>query len=108
MPPALYALDPAQVIHIGSFSKTLSPALRSAYAVAPWETLSRLVALKADGGTGAVEQMLVAQYFSSHFDSHVAALSSLLEEKLRVMLEAVARELGAAAECFVPKGSIFL
>ena len=24
-PPALYSLDPNQVIHIGSFSKTLSP-----------------------------------------------------------------------------------
>src|SRR5262249_39586989 len=27
-PPAFYALDPAQVIHIGSFSKSLAPALR--------------------------------------------------------------------------------
>ena len=107
-PPALYALDPAQVIHIGSFSKTLAPALRAAYAVAPGEVLSRLVSLKADGGTGALEQMLVAEYFSKHFDSHVAALSGLLEEKLRAMVEAVEREFGAAAECFVPKGGIFL
>jgi 2-aminoadipate transaminase len=107
-PPALYALDPAQVIHIGSFSKTLAPALRAAYAVAPWEVLSRLVSLKTDGGTGALEQMLVAEYFSRHFDSHVASLSGVLEEKLRTMVEAVEREFGAAAECFVPKGGIFL
>ncbi|MDO9707268.1 aminotransferase-like domain-containing protein [Paracraurococcus lichenis] len=107
-PPALYALDPAQVIHIGSFSKTLAPALRAAYAVAPWPVLSRLLSLKTDGGTGAVEQMLVAEYFSKHFDSHVAALSGVLEGKLQAMLEAVAREFGSAAECFVPKGGIFL
>ncbi len=107
-PPALYALDPARVIHIGSFSKTLAPALRAAYAVAPWEVLSRLVSLKTDGGTGALEQMLVAEYFSRHFDSHVAALSGVLEEKMRTMVEAVEREFGAAAECFVPKGGIFL
>jgi 2-aminoadipate transaminase len=107
-PPALYGLDPAQVIHIGSFSKTLAPALRCAYAVAPWEVLSRLVALKTDAGTGAVEQMLVAEYFSRHFDSHVGALCGVLEEKLRTMLEAVEREFGAAAECFVPRGGIFL
>jgi 2-aminoadipate transaminase len=28
-PPALYALDPKQVIHIGSFSKTLAPRCAS-------------------------------------------------------------------------------
>ncbi|RAI61135.1 aminotransferase-like domain-containing protein [Roseicella frigidaeris] len=107
-PPALYGLDPDQVIHIGSFSKTLAPALRSAYAVAPWPILSRLVALKTDAGSASLEQMLVAEYFSKHFDSHVEALSGVLKEKLDVMLEAVEREFGSAAECFVPKGGIFL
>jgi 2-aminoadipate transaminase len=107
-PPALYAMDPAQVIHIGSFSKTLAPALRSAYAVAPWPVLSRLVALKTDAGSASVEQMLVAEYFSKNFDSHVERLSGVLKEKLDVMVEAVEREFGSAAECFVPKGGIFL
>jgi 2-aminoadipate transaminase len=107
-PPALYALDPGQVVHIGSFSKTLAPALRSAYAVAEWPVLSRLVALKTDAGSASVEQMLVADYFSRHFDSHVESLSAVLKEKLDVMVEAVEREFGAAAELFVPKGGIFL
>ena len=90
-PPALYAMDPDQVIHIGSFSKTLAPALRSAYAVAQWPVLSRLVALKQDAGSAAVEQMLVAEYFSRHFESHVGALSAVLKEKLDTMVEAVER-----------------
>ncbi len=34
VPPALYALDPSCVIHIGSFSKSLAPALRLGYVVA--------------------------------------------------------------------------
>jgi 2-aminoadipate transaminase len=108
VPPALYALDPDQVIHIGSFSKTLAPALRAAYVVAPQAVLSRLVPLKTDGGTGAVEQMMVAEYFARHFDDHVAALTGVLEEKLRTMVDAVAREFGSAAECVVPEGGIFL
>ncbi len=107
-PPALYALAPEQVIHIGSFSKTLAPALRSAYAVAPWPVLSRLVSLKTDAGSAMVEQMLVAEYFSKHFDSHVEQLSGVLEDKLNTMQEAVEREFGSAAECFRPKGGIFL
>jgi 2-aminoadipate transaminase len=107
-PPALYAMDPAQVIHIGSFSKTLAPALRSAYAVAPWPVLARLISLKTDAGSAMVEQMLVAEYFSKHFDTHVAALSGVLKEKLDCMIEAVEREFGAAAELFRPRGGIFL
>lgn len=107
-PPALYAMDPAQVIHIGSFSKTLAPALRSAYCVAQWPILSRLVSLKTDAGSASVEQMLVAEYFSKNFDKHVEGLSAVLKEKLDVMVEAVEREFGSAAELFIPKGGIFL
>jgi 2-aminoadipate transaminase len=43
------------VIHIGSFSKTLAPALRLGYVSAPWDVLSRLLACKNDGGTPALE-----------------------------------------------------
>ena len=36
-PPALYAMSKtANVIHIGSFSKSIAPALRVGYIVAPW------------------------------------------------------------------------
>src|SRR4051812_30452219 len=53
-PPALYAMSQAGgVIHIGSFSKSVAPALRVGYIVAPWDLLSRMLALKTDAGSGA-------------------------------------------------------
>jgi 2-aminoadipate transaminase len=109
-PPALYALDPQRVIHIGSFSKTLAPALRLGYVAADWQFLSRMVALKSqiESGTGALEQMVVAEYFSKHFESHVDKLSATLKEKLDTMVEAVEREFGTSMEMWVPKGGIFL
>jgi 2-aminoadipate transaminase len=109
-PPALYSLDPSHVIHIGSFSKTLAPALRLGYVMADWEFLSRMVAIKSatDSGTGALEQMVVAEYFSKHFESHVDELSRTLKGKLDTMVEAVEREFGTAVEPWVPKGGIFL
>ncbi len=110
-PPALYAMDPQQVIHIGSFSKTLAPSLRLGYAIADWQVLSRLVACKreADSGTGALDQMVVAEYFSKNFGGHVDGLTETLHDKLDAMVDAVEREFGTAVErMWKPKGGIFL
>jgi 2-aminoadipate transaminase len=107
-PPSLYALDPGCVIHLGSFSKSLAPALRLGYIVAEWEIMRRLLPLKGDSGTGALDQMVVAEYFSKHFDKHLGHLNGILHDKLKTMVEAVEREFGASAECWHPKGGIFL
>jgi len=107
-PPALYALDPGCVIHLGSFSKSLAPALRLGYVIAGWDIMSRLLPLKGDSGTGALDQMVVGEYFSKHYDSHMGHLNGVLRGKLDTMTEAVAREFGSSAECWAPKGGIFL
>jgi len=109
-PPSLYAMDPRQVIHIGSFSKTLAPALRLGYVVADWEVMSRLVACKreTDSGTGALEQIVVAEYFSQSFGQHIAELTQVLGDKLDTMVDALEEEFGTAVEPMRPKGGIFL
>ena len=107
-PPALYALDPGCVIHLGSFSKSLAPALRLGYIVAGWDIMRQLLPMKGDSGTGALDQMVVAEYFSKNFDKHLGHLNGVLHDKLKCMVEAVHREFGTAAECWAPKGGIFL
>jgi 2-aminoadipate transaminase len=110
-PPAIYSMDPTQVIHVGSFSKTLSPALRLGYVVADWAVMSRLVGLKreTDSGTGALEQMVVAEYFSRKFEEHVGELTGVLKDKLDTMVDALEREFGTTVEkMWRPKGGIFL
>lgn len=107
-PPALYSLAPTQVIHIGSFSKSLAPALRVGYAVARWPVLSQMITTKTDSGTGALDQMIVAEYFSRHFGQHVAELSAALSDKLQTMQDALEREFGSAVDTWRPSGGIFL
>jgi 2-aminoadipate transaminase len=108
-PPALYALsNGVGVIHIGSFSKSISPALRVGYLVANWDILSRILALKADAGSGALEQMVLAEFCGAHFTEHVQKLNQGLRSKLETLMAALAEQFGTAAEFEDPKGGIFL
>ena len=108
-PLALYAMSKAEnVIHIGSFSKSIAPALRVGFIVAPWAMLSRFLALKTDAGSGALEQMVLAEYCAAHFTAHVPALRAALKAKLDRLTEALAEQFGTAAEFDYPKGGIFL
>ena len=95
------------MIHIGSFSKSIAPALRVGFVVAPWELLSRMLPLKTDAGSGAVE-LLLAEYCAPHFATHVPVLTKALQAKCETMMEAFAEQFGTAAEFEVPKGGIFL
>jgi 2-aminoadipate transaminase len=108
-PLALHAMSKtANVIHIGSFSKSIAPALRVGFIVAPWAALSRMLALKTDAGSGALEQMVLAEYCSPHFEVHVPALRRGLRAKLDTLMEALNEQFGTTAEFEVPKGGIFL
>jgi 2-aminoadipate transaminase len=108
-PPAIYAMDKTSgVIHIGSFSKSIAPALRVGYIVAPWAILSRMLALKTDAGSGALEQMVLAEYCAPHFSTHVPKLTRGLRAKLETMMGALDEQFGTTAEFEDPKGGIFL
>jgi 2-aminoadipate transaminase len=108
-PPSLYAMSKAgNVIHIGSFSKSIAPALRVGFIVAPWAMLSRMLALKTDAGSGALEQMVLAEYCAPHFTEHVPELRRGLRKKLETLMESLAEQFGTAAEFDDPKGGIFL
>jgi 2-aminoadipate transaminase len=108
-PPALYAMSKtANVIHTGSFSKSIAPALRVGFVVAPWAALSRMLPLKTDAGSGALEQMVLAEYCTPHFETHVPALRRGLRAKLDTLMEALNEQFGTTAEFEEPKGGIFL
>jgi 2-aminoadipate transaminase len=108
-PPAIHAMAAnGGVIHIGSFSKSIAPALRVGFIVAPWQMLSRMLALKTDAGSGALEQMVLAEYCAPHFATHVPKLTRGLRAKLDALMEALNEQFGTAAEFEAPKGGIFL
>jgi 2-aminoadipate transaminase len=107
-PPAIHALRKSGVVHIGSFSKSVAPALRVGYIVADWQVMSRMLALKTDAGSGAIEQMLLAEFCTAHFASHVPQLNRALRAKAETLMEALGEQFGTSAEFDDPAGGIFL
>jgi DNA-binding transcriptional MocR family regulator len=64
-PPRLRAMDP-EVVHIGTYSKRLIPALRVGYLVCPRALADKVVALKTDQdlGTSGLLQHALAEFLS--------------------------------------------
>ena len=108
-PPSIYSMAEGEgVIFVGSFSKSIAPALRVGYIVAKWDILSRILGLKQDAGSGALEQMVLAEFCNRHFRNHVPKLNKALSAKLQVLREALAEQFGTAAEFGNPPGGIYL
>lgn len=108
-PPAIHALDSdGRVIYCGSFSKTVAPALRVGYLIAPRPVMAQAMPLKTDAGSGALEQMVLGEYAPKHFDAHVERLKGALKAKADATVAALEEQFGAAAEFLKPRGGIFV
>jgi 2-aminoadipate transaminase len=107
-PNSISAMDGSEhVIHVGSFSKYLAPALRLGYVVAPQPLLNQMIACR-EADTGALEQMVVAEFMKQHYAGHVEGLKGRLRKKRDVLVAALEEHFGTAAEFTVPPGGLYL
>ena len=70
--------------------------------------MSRMLPLKTDAGSGALEQMMLAEYCEAHFADHLPQLRKRLRAKLDTLVAALNEQFGTAAEFDYPPGGIFL
>lgn len=93
LPPALRALDP-DVLHVGTFSKRLIPALRIGYVVAPPSLKPHLVALKhtTDLGCSAINQLALAEFLDR---GYLVAHLNRIQPAYRARRDALLTELRA-------------
>jgi len=110
--PSLAALDDAaNVIQLGTFSKTLAPGLRLGWAIGSPELIRALTVAKqaADLHTGTLSQRAVSRLLETFdYDAHIQAIQALYGERCRVMLAAIERHFPAGTEMTRPEGGLFV
>jgi 2-aminoadipate transaminase len=98
-PPSLWSLDPEgeTVILARTFSKTLSPGLKTGFGILPDGLFDPIVTLKAnhDFGSANLNQRLLERMLADgSYDRHVAKLTELYRRKCGIFLEALEEHVG--------------
>ncbi|HEX6020980.1 MAG TPA: PLP-dependent aminotransferase family protein [Solirubrobacter sp.] len=93
---ALQGLRPDLVIHVGSVSKTLAPALRLGWLIAPEAWRERLLAAREllDHGLPVLEQLALADFIErGAYDRHLRRSARAYRRRHDALITALAREL---------------
>jgi GntR family transcriptional regulator/MocR family aminotransferase len=93
--PCLHGLDvDGRVIYVGSFSKTLFPALRLGFVIVPPDLQDRLVAARAaaDQHPPVLDQATLADFIvEGHFARHLRRMRAAYRERLEALAAAAER-----------------
>ena len=100
--PCLHGLDPdGRVIYVGSFSKTLFPALRLGYLIVPADLHASMVnaRLASDIHAHGPMQAVLADLISEgHFERHVRRMNIHYRERLEALQQSIVKFCGGALE----------
>jgi len=109
--PSLHHYLPEQTIMLGTFSKTVVPAFRMGWIVAPDEVMERLIIAKqaADLHTDYFTQRLLHLYLKEYnVDAHITKISKAYGKQAANMLDAIKRHFPADVQYTKPEGGMFL
>lgn len=109
--PPLRALDDEWVFYVGSFSKTIAPALRLGWMLAPSRLIDKLTVIKeaCDLESSALTQRAVATYLQSEkFEDHLAHLRAAYKGRRDTLLKAIEQHFPANAHWTIPEAGMFV
>lgn len=103
-------LSNGNVIHVGTFSKTMMPGLRVGWIVAPTAYLQAAVTLKqaTDLHTPHLNQMVTCKVAQEIYEPHVELLRTSYREKRDCMIVSMRRSLPQNIKFTEPQGGMFV
>jgi 2-aminoadipate transaminase len=110
VPPWLWTLDQDNlVLHCGTFSKILAAGLRLGWIGGPPELISKIAALKVDGGTSPFAGNIAAQYArDGRLEKHILKLREIYRRKRDRTLAGLERYMPDGARWTSPQGGFFI
>lgn len=98
------------VVQLGTASKTLMPALRVGWSIAPRALINKLVLLKqaCDLHTSTVNQILTFELAKEIMDSHIEKLRDVYGERCKAMIDSLTRYLPNTVNFTPVKGGMFV
>ncbi|WP_406343113.1 PLP-dependent aminotransferase family protein [Streptomyces sp. NBC_01578] len=100
---AVQGLDPDRVVHLGSVSKSLSPAIRLGWMVLPEHLVGAVLAAKGEreGWASVLDQLALADFIESgHYDRHIRRM----RQRYRRRRDQLVAALAAHAPHITPTG----
>ncbi|MER5682696.1 PLP-dependent aminotransferase family protein [Streptomyces sp. NPDC002205] len=100
---AVQGLDPDRVVHLGSVSKSLSPAIRLGWMVLPEHLVGAVLAAKGEreGWASVLDQLALADFIESgHYDRHIRRM----RQRYRHRRDQLVAALAAHAPHITPTG----
>ena len=109
--PTMLSMAPDHIVHLGSFSKVLSPGMRVGYTIAPEELHFKLVQAKqaTDLHTPSLTQRIVHEVVKDGFlDTHIPKIRALYRDQCAAMLASLQQHMPAGVEWNRPEGGMFV
>ncbi len=104
-------LLPSNTVLLGSFSKTVAPALRLGWLVAPPPVMDKLIIAKqaADLHTNSLAQRILYRYLCDNdLDAHIATIIRQYGKQKDAMIAAIEQYFPASVQHTNPEGGMFL
>lgn len=103
-------IDNSRVIHLGSFSKILSPGLRVGWVCAARSVIERLVLMKqaSDLNAPRLNQMAALALADDGLETRIDAARESYQRKRDAMLDALTRHMPGGVAWNRPEGGMFL
>ncbi len=108
--PTIYSLDDSRsVLYMGTFSKNMAAGIRLGWTVANADTITRMAALKLEGGTSPFASQVAAEWTSNGtLAAHVKMLKEHYRRKRDVMLEMLDSVMPDGVSWTRPQGGFFI